>query len=126
MSCVRTDKERRAFEFYYDRTSVGLACPREHDFWRVIVMQRVQVDAGVRHAVLALASLHEDFENNPVGGKSENTFALRQYNLAIREHLHRVAQEKGLGTIEAYLPCLLFVLIEVTPPLICMNFGIIL
>lgn len=116
ISFAGTDAERRAFGFYYARTSWCVAGSQDHDFWRDLIPKRVHVDVGIRHAVLALASFYEDFESGADHRGSDNTFALKQYNLAIKEHVDLFHRESGPATAEAYLPCLVFVCIEVIYP----------
>lgn len=111
-----TDAEQHAFEYYRARTSSHLAGIQDHEFWERLILQRAQVDAGVRHAILALASFHEDFERDGIGSvRSNESFGLKQYNLAIKEQMS-LAKNGNQTSIEpeAYLPCIVFVCIEVT------------
>lgn len=112
VTLVQTEPERRALEFYCVYTSVHIAGSiDDHAFWRQHVVQRAHVDLGIRHAIIALASFYEEFESGSTA--SCNTFALEQYNRAIREHASFFKKKHGPATVEAYLTCLVFVCIEV-------------
>ncbi|EED22968.1 conserved hypothetical protein [Talaromyces stipitatus ATCC 10500] len=106
-----TDAEQRAFEYYRSRTSSHLAGIQDQEIWERLILQRARVDPGVRHAIIALASFHEDFER---GGfervKSNEVFGLKQYNLAIKEQINLVTNRNGRAEPEAYLPCIVFML----------------
>jgi len=118
MSFQGTSTERRAFAFFYQRTSTQLNGFDDHTFWEGTVLQVAHIDVGVRHALIALAYLHEDFENGAVHRKVENTSVLKHYNLAIRNHLNLVANHEQASAAEAYkylIPCLIFIVIEVLP-----------
>lgn len=111
-----TDAEQHAFEYYFARTSSHLAGIHDQEFWERLILQRAQVDAGVRHAILALASFHEDFERGVVEDfSSKEQFGLKQYNLAIKEQMNLVKNRNNtFAEPDAYLPCIVFVTIEVT------------
>jgi hypothetical protein len=91
------------------RTSLHLAGSDDHGFWRELVIQQTYVDTGIRHAIIALASFYEDFESDV----ENRVFALQQYNLAIRKHSDVFKNGNASAAVEAYLPCLVFVCIEV-------------
>lgn len=111
-----TDAEKHAFEYYRARTSSHLAGIQDHEFWERFILQRAQVDAGVRHAIIALASFHEDFERGVIEDvSSKEQFGLKQYNLAIKEQMNLAKSGNNASPEpEAYLPCIVFVTIEVT------------
>uniref|UniRef100_A0A093Y0Y5 Uncharacterized protein n=1 Tax=Talaromyces marneffei PM1 TaxID=1077442 RepID=A0A093Y0Y5_TALMA len=109
-----TDAEQHAFEYYRARTSSHLSGIQDHEFWERLLLQRAQIDAGVRHAIIALASFHEDFERGMIENvRSKEQFGLKQYNLAIREQMSLATNgNKNPAEPEAYLPCIVFVTIE--------------
>ena len=116
-----TDAEQHAFEYYRARTSAHLAGIQDHEFWERLILQRAQVDAGVRHAIIALASFHEDFERGVIEDvSSKEQFGLKQYNLAIKEQMNLVNSGNNTSPEpEAYLPCIVFVTIEVCNLRLC-------
>lgn len=107
-------KEGRAFSYFHQRVSSQLSGFRDDEFWLRLVVPIATTDAGVRNALIALSSLHEDFVNGGVSyGHIENTFALQQYNKAIKKHLSDIGRCVQPCRIEEYLvPCLIFICIE--------------
>ena len=79
------------------------------------MLQIANQNDAVRHALIALAALDEsnqadrDLVLNEVAGN----FALKQYNSAIRRHLNQLNSSGDRPTIEALVPCLVFICIEV-------------
>ena len=77
-------RERRALQFFRERTVRQLNPFDADDFWDVYILRATQHEAAIRHAIVALGSLHEKFEEN--GGlvlPESDDFSLQQYNLAI-------------------------------------------
>ena len=86
----------------------------ESEFWTRLVLQAAETDADIRHALVALAAIHEDFEQSGDDNKPQERFWMEQYDLAIGGHLGRL---NGCGTqihnIDAYLAsCMVFICIE--------------
>ncbi|KAL8646885.1 MAG: hypothetical protein Q9226_006671, partial [Calogaya cf. arnoldii] len=84
------DVERRSFTFFKDRTLAEISGYFPSDFWERLVPVASFHEPALKHASIALASLHERFEK---GDRSilksnkdiaEGGFALQQYNKAIR------------------------------------------
>ncbi|KAL8921196.1 MAG: hypothetical protein Q9172_004158 [Xanthocarpia lactea] len=84
------DTERRGFAFFKDRTLAEISGYFPSDFWERLVPLAAFHEPALKHASIALASLHERFEK---GDRSilksnkdiaEGGFALQQYNKAIR------------------------------------------
>lgn len=110
-----TDEERRSFEFFRSRTAYELSGFFDSGFWNRVVLQAAHFEPAVRHAVLALSSLHERFE---VGDKSivnpvwEGGFALQKYHQAIQEVLN--PSHGGQQAVDICLiACMLFANFEV-------------
>lgn len=88
-------------------------------FWRVTVLQISQTEPAVRHAVLAVSSLHEGLgagavaplSDGPLSQSTRQSFALLQYNKAISRLLAQMCNPltKPLASL---LTCVLFVCIE--------------
>ena len=70
-----TDKERRCFDFFLNRTAPQLSGFWDSDFWGCLILQATHHQSAIRHAVLALGALHERFEagdtsvKNPIWDK---------------------------------------------------------
>ena len=114
--------ERRAFHFFQHITAPCLSGDLDGAFWRVLVLQICQSEPAVRHAVLAVSSLHEGMVQatrtttatmtTPYAhAEDRNAFALYQYNRAIACLLDqmRTADARPLVPL---LTCVLFVCIE--------------
>jgi len=73
----------------------------------------------IKHAVLALGSLHERFSNddrsilNPIWNKGEGGFALVQYNKAI-QHLVKPVDNGQQAVDVCLIACMLFSSFEVS------------
>lgn len=124
--------ELRAIDFFHHRTAPGLASYFDAEFWTRLVVQMSYVEPSIRHAVVALGSLHEQREESakkmlPLMGHSleaeplglsmplpktrppsdENPLAIAQYNKAITHLARRLSSE---GSVEVtLLACILFV-----------------
>ncbi|EPE28657.1 hypothetical protein GLAREA_09778 [Glarea lozoyensis ATCC 20868] len=77
-------RERRALHFFCERTVRQLNPFRADDFWDLHILQATQHEPSIRHAIVALGSLHEKFEQSDglILPQSDD-FALQQYNLGI-------------------------------------------
>lgn len=107
--------EKRALAYFRQRTATHLAGLLESEFWNQFVLQVARSDASIRHALVAVAAVHEDFERNPSTALSTNEFALRHYNRAIRAHIERARSIESMKTsaVISYLVCCaLFICIE--------------
>jgi len=108
--------EKRSFHFFQHVTAPSLSGDLDGVFWRVLVLQICQREAAVRHAVLAVSSLHEGLLQGPVNPYADDanpkqSFALQQYNKAIACLLDQMNDpiSKPMGPL---LTCVLFVCIE--------------
>ena len=108
-----SDQEYRSFKFFREVTSRQICGFHSRGFWLRQVPQMAQTDEGIRHAMIALAAVHERFQlHDPDTGG----FALAQYNLAINQHFRALNDSRTRKHTEAYLvSCILFICIEVTP-----------
>ena len=80
-----------------------------------MILQAAQVDSGIRCAVVALGSLHEGFEKRGDSCTIPDEFALKQYNLAIRQHVDHLSNfgEDAQRTDSYVASCIVFMCIEV-------------
>lgn len=100
-------EEKRAFYFFENVTAPCISGDFDASFWRVIVLQICQTEPAVRHAVLAVSSLHES-----LGARSTTqAFALQQYNKAITRLLDQMNNPLA-KPLASLLTCVLFVCIE--------------
>ena len=108
------DQEHRCFDFFCHRTIPRLSRSFESPFWNQL-LQAIHLEASIRHAAVALGSLHESFELGLSGSnKHGGIFALQQYVKAI-ELLTTSIREKGKQAADvALMTCVLFVCFEVS------------
>lgn len=129
-----TPNEIRALEFFHDRTAPGLSSYFDADFWTRLVLQISHTEPAIKHAMVAVGSLHQQRELGivpvpmlrsivvrdplaltvPVTKHATNhndPFALTQYNKAI-VHLSQRLKDPAVGTEIALLACILFVCVE--------------
>jgi hypothetical protein len=116
-----TEKERRSFYFFRQKTAPQLSGFFGGDFWERLLLQAALHEPSIRHAILALGSLHAKSEqDNGLIMQSHTNgwtydFALKNYSQAINilvKPLSRVGQQ----AIDVCLICsILFACLEVSP-----------
>ncbi|KAK5544861.1 hypothetical protein LTR23_003990 [Exophiala sp. CCFEE 6169] len=104
--------ERRSLSFFQDRTALELAGAFQTDFWLGTILSLAQQDPSVRHALIALSSMHEHYAAvdhfAPARGID---FALDHYGKAIREvvRLNNNTQAQAEQSFDyALVTCALF------------------
>ncbi len=115
---LASEEERRCFDFFRSRTSVQMSGFFSSEIWDRLVLQATHHEPAIRHAVLALGSLHERFVNEDQSlqkqswSRDEGGFALEHYNLAIQSLMNPA--NSGRLTIDVCLiACVLFCSFEV-------------
>ena len=114
--------ERRSFCFFRDRTAPQLAGLFESEFWDCLLPLSASYQPAIQHAVVALAALHERFENNDKSVLGSNHdiahcgFALQQYNRAIGWLIKPVKDGGNQRLDVALITCILFACFEVFYP----------
>lgn len=101
---------RRSFAFFIQKTSLQLAGPFGSAFWERLVLQAAHYEPAIRHAITAIGSLHEQ---HIIGRDIESSFALRQYNLAIKSLLDPPSPGHQRGLDVCLISCILFTCFEV-------------
>jgi len=104
----RHDGEGRAFAFFRQVAGPALSGQFDPYFWTNVVTQLSDREPAVRHAVVALSSLYEQFHDVATSPflAPPNHFAVRHYNAAIKELLS--ARDE---TVVLFV-CALFVCVE--------------
>ncbi|KIW19614.1 hypothetical protein PV08_00187 [Exophiala spinifera] len=102
------DGEARAFDFFRHVAGPALSGQFDAYFWTNMVTQVSHREPAVRHAVMALSSLYEQFQdmNKSPLLASINRFAVHHYNSAIKELLS--ARDDAV----VLLVCALFICVE--------------
>ncbi|KAM7222398.1 hypothetical protein V8F06_002176 [Rhypophila decipiens] len=106
--------EVRSFQFFQHVTAPCLSGDFDGSFWRVLVLQICQTEPAVKHAVLAVSSLHEGMMRGMVPYADmgdRQSFALWQYNKAIGYLLDQMRHVDAKPLVPL-LTCILFVCIE--------------
>lgn len=114
-----SEQERRSFHFFCSRTIIRLSGYFVAGFWNRWVLQAFHHEPAIRHAVIALGSIHERFDGGDVAvlGSNRDTsrggFALEQYNHAIRHLLEPATQGTRPAFDVCLISCVLFACFEV-------------
>lgn len=113
------EQERRSFFFFCNRSRVQLSGLYGSDFWTSLIPQAAHSDSGIRHAIIALGSIHERFEQHNITnfyigpGDILLNFSLQQYNLAIKKLVEPHLKQQS-SAVDVYLAsCIIFICIEV-------------
>ena len=109
-------EERRAFHFFRSNSVMALQGYFNSGFWSRLVLQASHTEPTIRHAVIALGSLHETTQTKDSAtlknGKACDKFALQQCNKAIA-NLTQELGIRGQQSIEVLLmSCVIFVCFE--------------
>ena len=113
-----SEEERRCFDFFRSRTAVQMSGFFASEIWDRLVLQATHYEPAIRHAVLALGSLHERFVNEDQSlqkqtwSRDEGGFALEHYNLAIQSLMNPVNSGR-LNIDVCLIACMLFCSFEV-------------
>ncbi|KAL8672069.1 MAG: hypothetical protein Q9168_003464 [Polycauliona sp. 1 TL-2023] len=112
------DVERRSFAFFTDRTSPEISGHFPLDFWERLIPLATFYEPALKHATIALASLHERYgmadrsiwrPNNDI---AEGGFALQQYNKAIRCLINPREGSRKPALDTSLVACVLFACFE--------------
>lgn len=107
-------QEKRAFQYFIKQTSPELNGFFTTGFWERLILQASQTEPSLRHAVVAIGALHEEFsqtnEGLPLGQVvgGHLPFAVKQYTKAIG-HLRRSLGTGDHSPLTALMSCILFV-----------------
>ncbi|KFY02918.1 hypothetical protein V490_00366 [Pseudogymnoascus sp. VKM F-3557] len=118
VGCLGTEKERGSFYLFQQETAPQLSRFFGDDFWERLLLQAALHEPAIRHAIMALGSLHvkSKQDNNLVGQGQTNgwtdDFASKNYSQAINTLLESSSRE-GQQAIDVYLICsILFACLE--------------
>lgn len=116
-SALVDDIEKRSLLFFRTRTAAIFAGYCDSGFWDRVVLQVSNTEPAVRHAVIALGSLHEylDSQNKVIEYDLKNkslNFSLRQYTKAIASLSQSLSAGTRLPVEVVLICCALFISIE--------------
>ena len=106
-------QSKRSFAFFVRRTSPQLAGFFGSEFWERLVLQTAHHESAVGHAIVAIGSLHELYEHQTATIEANRSFALEQYNLAIRDLLAPRVKKREQCVDVWLISCILFTCFEV-------------
>ncbi len=106
-------REKRGFQYFATQTASELTGFYDPTFWEQLILQASSVDPSLRHAVIAIGALHEEFTNRRLsyykdGDKQGEVFAINQYTKAIG-HLRRSLSSGKQAPLTALMSCILFI-----------------
>ncbi|CAO1606081.1 hypothetical protein XANCAGTX0491_009578 [Xanthoria calcicola] len=110
--------ERRSFAFFKDRTLTEISGYFPSDFWERLVPLASFHEPALKHALIALAALHERFEKGDRSVLKSNKdiagggFALQQYNKAIRCLINPCEGDTRPALDTSLVACVLFACFE--------------
>jgi hypothetical protein len=104
-------QEKRAFQYFINRTAVELSGFYSSSFWEQLILQASTTEPALRHAVIGIGALHEEYINGTLKydvNESNPTFAVSQYTKAIG-HLRKSLANEKQDPLTALMSCILFV-----------------
>jgi len=104
-----TSEEKRGLSFFLLNTAPELSGYFTNCFWGQLIVQASMAEPSLRHALIALGSLHEEFTNKRLTySTQDHSFAMWQHTQAIRQ-LRKLLAEGRHAPVTALMSCLLFV-----------------
>ena len=108
--------ERNIYYFFTTDTAPKLSGSFSSDFWQKRVPQASLTAPSVRHAMIAIGAVHQDFiarhENaNNCFDVSLKAFAIRHYTKAI-SHLHQLVSDRTQQLDITLISCILFIVFD--------------
>ncbi|KFY23148.1 hypothetical protein V493_06049 [Pseudogymnoascus sp. VKM F-4281 (FW-2241)] len=107
-------EERRGFDFFLRNTAAELSGYYDSSFWEKLILAASAQKPSLRHAVIALGSLHENFSrkrlvpSTPSAEDQKTQFGLNQYAKAMGA-LRRSLSSGKEEPLTALMSCILFV-----------------
>ncbi len=109
-------KERRAFHFFRENSAAEFPGFFESSFWGQLVLQASHAEPSIRHAVIALGSLHETIQQEewtPLqSGNPCDPFALQQCNKAIGHLNQNIGSDEHHSKEMLLMSCAIFICFE--------------
>ncbi|KAE9371087.1 hypothetical protein N431DRAFT_483689 [Stipitochalara longipes BDJ] len=109
-----SDQEIRSFQFFKSYTVPQLCGLFESSFWNRLVLQATHHQPAIRHAAIALGSMHEELESNlsAEDARLGKDFTMQQYLKAIRCLIQPMQGQASQNADLALMTCVLFVCFE--------------
>ncbi|KAI9687996.1 MAG: hypothetical protein M1820_010348 [Bogoriella megaspora] len=103
--------ERRALDYFFNRVMIVLSGDFEPDFWSKDVIQLARRDGPVKHALLALSSMYEQFSTGVDPRLDQQDFSFHHYGMAVKD-LARLDSSKEQALDLVLVTCMLFTVFE--------------
>lgn len=108
--------ELQLLYFFSTATAPSLTGTFSGEFWEKKVVQMSMVEPAIRHAVIAIGAIHQDFVNRHhcpenMSDSTLQTFAFRQYTKAI-SNLHSLMSTRSHLMDLTLVSCILFICID--------------
>ncbi|KAF2149105.1 hypothetical protein K461DRAFT_316012 [Myriangium duriaei CBS 260.36] len=108
-----SEQEYQAFSLFRHTTIQQLCGFHIVDLWTYHAPQTACLDPGIRHGLVALAAVHDCYNNNGISTPDREEFALEHYILAIKSHLITMSStDSSECTRKSIISCIIFVCIE--------------
>ncbi|RAK96469.1 uncharacterized protein BO80DRAFT_366175 [Aspergillus ibericus CBS 121593] len=112
-----TRTERHYVQFFCTQTAPALSGFFPSDFWTKFLPQLSHCNPAVRHAVIAVGSLHQRqlqgrLLSPDADSKEKDEFTLQQYNKAIQKFLQQMGDPTAMGIDSMLIQCVLFICLE--------------
>jgi hypothetical protein len=113
-STSEDQREQSLLHFFTTATARALSGYFSSDFWERRVLQATVVEPSIRHGAIAIAALHQDFNNRQQlspGGSADyylQDFAFHQYTKAI-SHLQQSMSNATQQLDLTLISCILFI-----------------
>lgn len=112
------DEERRGYHFFRLKSVGVILGQQDADFWKSLFLQASHSQPAIKHALIAIASVHESIElsgtdigYNHAVARRRRAFSLMHYNKAI-QLLIRDTQASSDRLATALILCILFIVFE--------------
>ncbi|PQM43933.1 hypothetical protein VE01_10829 [Pseudogymnoascus verrucosus] len=110
-------EERALLDYFQKAPNLKMGGIFRCEFWDSLVLQASETAPGVRYAVIALASVHRSrFTTGDAGNtfslKYDDSFALKQYNKAIKDVISHTSVRDPQSIHIAAISCMLFICLE--------------
>lgn len=108
-----SSEEKRGLQYFVTHTAVELSGFYSSSFWEHLILQASAAEPSLRHVVIAIGALHEEFacgrlSYEPQFESKGQIFAYNQYTKAIG-HLRRSLATGKQAPLTALMSCILFV-----------------
>jgi hypothetical protein len=117
---LSTEKELQSFEFFQLRTAPQLSGFLGGDIWGKLLLQAALHEPSIRHALLALGSLHTKYAQDHGSvvqnhtSKWNDDFALKNYTQAINVLVDPLSRQRQRAIDVCLICSILFACIEVS------------